>query len=108
MATTTSQRQSRSISKGCDMRALQNTRNGENNGRRSTKPSSAKWAAVGILAAGLLLMPSRSGGLATDASAQVGCGLRFVATGDDIPAGHDVSNAERYADHLYTDHLKKW
>jgi len=37
-----------------------------------------------------------------------GCGLRYVATGDDIPAGHDVSTAERYADHLYNDHLKTW
>jgi hypothetical protein len=37
-----------------------------------------------------------------------GCGLRFVATGDDIPAGHDVSQSERYPDHLLNDHLKKW
>src|SRR5262245_25164323 len=37
-----------------------------------------------------------------------GCGLRFVAAGDDIPAGHDVSESERYPNHLMDDHLKKW
>jgi len=37
-----------------------------------------------------------------------GCGLRYVAGGDDIPAGHDVSESERYPHHLFEDHLKKW
>src|SRR5262245_6661754 len=40
--------------------------------------------------------------------AQTGCGLRYVAAGDDIPAGHDVSETERYPNHLMDDHLKKW
>src|SRR5689334_20923174 len=37
-----------------------------------------------------------------------GCGLRYVAVADDIPAGHDVSESERYPNHLMEDHLKKW
>jgi hypothetical protein len=37
-----------------------------------------------------------------------GCGLHYVAAADDIPAGHDVSSSQRYPDHLYNDHLKKW
>src|SRR5262245_60783681 len=37
-----------------------------------------------------------------------GCGLRYVAAADDIPAGHDVEESERYPNHLMDDHLKKW
>ncbi len=40
--------------------------------------------------------------------AQAFCGLRYVAAGDDIPAGHDVSESERYSHHLWEDHLKTW
>src|SRR5215510_6451392 len=37
-----------------------------------------------------------------------GCGLHYVAAADDIPAGHDVSESQRYPNHLMDDHLKKW
>src|SRR5262245_33369742 len=37
-----------------------------------------------------------------------GCGLRYVAAADDIPSGHDVSESQRYPNHLMDDHLKKW
>jgi len=38
-----------------------------------------------------------------------GCGLRYVAAADDIPNGHDDdSNDQRYPNHLFNDHLKKW
>src|SRR5580765_3785048 len=37
-----------------------------------------------------------------------GCGLHYVAAADDIPAGHDDSDNQKYPDHLYNDHLKKW
>jgi hypothetical protein len=37
-----------------------------------------------------------------------GCGLRYVAAADDIPFGHDDDSGQRYPDHLYNDHLKKW
>jgi len=37
-----------------------------------------------------------------------GCGLHYVAAADDIPSGHDVSESERYPNHLMDDHLKKW
>ncbi len=44
----------------------------------------------------------------TSTLAQAFCGLRYVAAGDDIPAGHDVSESERYSHHLWEDHLKTW
>src|SRR4051812_14846048 len=37
-----------------------------------------------------------------------GCGLHYVAAADDIPSGHDVEDSERYPNHLFNDHLKKW
>ena len=52
-------------------------------------------------AAGLLLA-----GAAQAQSA--GCGLHYVAAADDIPAGHDVSESERYPNQLMENHLKKW
>jgi hypothetical protein len=72
--------------------------------RRSTilRMASAAAIAAGLMA-GLMGIP----GLRAMVYAQ-GCGLRYVATGDDIPAGHDVSSSQRYADHLFNDHLKKW
>lgn len=48
-------------------------------------------------------------GLSARSGAQTtGCGLRYVAAGDDIPAGHDVSNDERYSHQLWDRHLKTW
>jgi hypothetical protein len=37
-----------------------------------------------------------------------GCGLHYVAASDDIPAGHDVSETQRYPNHLMSDHLSKF
>src|SRR5262249_9935747 len=37
-----------------------------------------------------------------------GCGLHYVAVADDIPFGHDDDANQRYPDHLWNDHLKKW
>ena len=37
-----------------------------------------------------------------------GCGLRYVAAGDAIPAGKEVEEAERYPDQLREKYLKKW
>src|SRR5204862_1814870 len=37
-----------------------------------------------------------------------GCGLRYVATGDDIAAGHHVTSDERYGGRRLADHLRKW
>ena len=59
-------------------------------------------AAAGLLAAVAI------GGRATAVLQAQGCGLRYVATGDDIPAGHDVSTGQRYPDHLLNDHMKRW
>ena len=60
------------------------------------------------LAAGLGAVAISGDGLVVTAAAQTFCGLRYVASGDDIPAGHDVTESERYPHHLWEDHLKKW
>ena len=78
--------------------------NDRRGGRRSASVRMVAGAAVAI---GLTAGMARVDRLTAVLDAQ-GCGLRYVATGDDIPAGHDVSSSERYADHLFTDHLKKW
>src|SRR3954471_8831663 len=57
--------------------------------------------------AGLLLFGAVLA-LPITAYAQVGCGLHYVAAGDDIPAGHDVSESERYPNKLVDAHLKTW
>src|ERR1041385_3377089 len=38
----------------------------------------------------------------------VDCARRLVAGGDHYPAGHEVSESERYPNHLLDDHLSKW
>jgi len=58
-------------------------------------------------AAGLIAAVAAAGGATAVLTAQ-GCGLRYVATGDDIPFGRDVSTNERYPEHLIADHMKKW
>lgn len=37
-----------------------------------------------------------------------GCGLRYVAAGDAIPAGKEVEESERYPNQLMEKYLKKW
>jgi hypothetical protein len=64
---------------------------------------------VGTLAvAGLCVFGVNDGGRRAVVEAQTFCGLRYVAAGDDVPAGHDVSESERYSHHLWEDHLKTW
>jgi hypothetical protein len=63
------------------------------------------WAAV--TAAALGAVAAVGDRLVSVAHAQ-GCGLHYVAAADDIPAGHDVSESQRYPNHLMDDHLKKW
>lgn len=36
------------------------------------------------------------------------CGKRYVAGGDHIPAGQDISESERYPNHLIDDHLARY
>jgi len=57
---------------------------------------------MGLLLLGAVLA------LSVTAYAQTGCGLHYVAAGDDIPAGHDVSEDERYPNKLMTTHLNTW
>src|SRR5882724_776167 len=73
-------------------------------GRR--RPAILRVAAAALVAG--VLMTGVPGSRFMPTLRAQGCGLRYVATGDDIPAGHDVSNSQRYADHLFNDHLKKW
>jgi hypothetical protein len=79
----------------------------EMNANRSSRRSVAYWFVGAVVAAGLLGVAARDRVVAP-LSAQVGCGPRYVATGDDIPAGHDVNQSQRYPDHLFSDHLKKY
>ena len=75
--------------------------------KRTTRSTFARLT-TGAAVALFLMIPAATGErLAPVLSAQ-GCGLRYVAAADDIPAGHDVSESERYPDHLMEDHLKKW
>jgi len=75
----------------------------------TTPRSMAHGLAVAALAtAGVLFVTPNLGAPGSTLAAQVGCGLRYVAAADDIPAGHDVQESERYPNHLIDDHLKKW
>jgi hypothetical protein len=56
------------------------------------------------VAAGGLLAASNAPSGATDVQA-VDCAKRYVAGGDHIPAGHEVSESERYPEQLLNNHL---
>src|SRR6266516_7019055 len=58
------------------------------------------------IALGALLVAA--GSFSALAQTSPGCGLHYVAAADDIPAGHDDDDNQKYPDHLYNDHLKKW
>ena len=53
--------------------------------------------------AGLLVLASPGESLAQEGEGT--CGDKYVAGGDHIPAGHEVSESERYPSHLLNDHL---
>ena len=73
--------------------------------RNSARPR--VWRA-GIVALGLATVAIGVNAIWPALSAQTFCGLRYVAAGDDIPFGHDVSETQRYPYQLWNDHLKKW
>jgi hypothetical protein len=64
--------------------------------------------ALGALVSVALVGATAPGEFLPATAAQTFCGLRYVASGDDIPAGHDVTESERYPYQLWEDHLKKW
>jgi hypothetical protein len=84
--------------------------------------TSSLWRVVGgaLLAAGLAvsgavpadpLTPSGGAGLPVTLVAPLqaqDCARRLIAGGDHLPAGHEVSESERFPSHLLEDHLKKW
>jgi len=59
------------------------------------------------LTAGLVLAVGAALGLQPSAFAQ-GCGRHYVAAGDAIAAGKEVTESERYSRQLWEDHLKTW
>lgn len=59
------------------------------------------------LTAGLVLAVGATLGLQPSAHAQ-GCGRHYVAAGDGIAKGNEVSESERYSHQLWDDHLKTW
>src|SRR6476659_8711393 len=60
-------------------------------------------AALAVAAAGFVLLSSMTTGTA---NALAGCRI-YVASGDDIPNGHDLNDdASRYPEKLLADHLK--
>lgn len=63
----------------------------------------------GVIAAATLVAAATT--IVTLSSAVVeaqDCARRYVATGDDIPFGHEVSEDERFPSKLLEEHLKKW
>jgi hypothetical protein len=60
----------------------------------------------------LLALTAFPGGLAPELSPSIliaqDCARRYIAGGDHLPAGHEVSEDERYPSQLLDDHLKKW
>jgi hypothetical protein len=70
-------------------------------------PAMRRIARAALAAVGLVVIAVPGHRFLSVAEAQ-GCGLRYVAAADDIPAGRDVSESERYPNHLMDDHLKKW
>lgn len=63
----------------------------------------ASRVALTLVLAGLLILASPGESLAQDPEGT--CGDKYVAGGDHIPAGHEVSESERYPSHLLNDHL---
>src|SRR5262245_8813905 len=90
------------------MSALKGRSRDDGGERRARRQSFGQWIGGAAMAAGGVGMAMRGDRLIGPLIAQVGCGPRYVATGDDIPAGHDVSESQRYPNHLLDDHLKKY
>jgi hypothetical protein len=61
----------------------------------------ARFAALALLANGLLLV----GPVSDQGGADAACGKRYVAGGDHLPAGHEISESDRYPNQLQDDHL---
>ncbi len=62
----------------------------------------------GVLAAIVMLAASATFNSRGSVVEAQDCARRYVSTGDDLPFGHDVSETERFPNHLLEDHLKKW
>ena len=68
--------------------------------------SARSWTVGLVLAAVLVVLPLALTGGSTDVQAATGCRI-YVASGDDIAAGHDLDdNAKRYPEQLLNDHVK--
>ncbi|HLA81095.1 MAG TPA: hypothetical protein VJP78_05595 [Thermoleophilia bacterium] len=66
----------------------------------------ASIAALALVIAGIGILASPGESHAIEAEGT--CGKKYVAGGDHIPAGHEVSQSERYPNHLLDDHLSTY
>ena len=66
----------------------------------------ARIAAIALVANAVLVVVAPATASAVDITGT--CGKRYIAAGDHLPAGHEVSSTERFPSHLLTDHLQKY
>lgn len=72
------------------------------------RPGTVVRVSAGLLAAGALALMGVGIDAPSSTTEAQDCARRLVATGDHIPAGHEVEESERFPSHLIEDHLKKW
>src|SRR3954454_25241136 len=78
--------------------------NGQSKKRRGRRRQAAATLLLGLALSSVLLL--FSGGRATTAAALAGCRI-YVASGDDVAAGHDLNdNSKRYPEQFVADHIK--
>src|SRR3990170_4583203 len=83
--------------------------NPEGTNQRAGRPSRislvrlSRIVTLALVLAGLLFLASPGDSTAIEAEGI--CGKKYVAGGDHYPAGHEVSQDERYPNHLLDDHL---
>ena len=75
------------------------------------RPRSLQRALMGSLVAVVLASSGLFLEAPTDSASTVSavdCARRYLAGGDHLPAGHDVSDSEKYPKQLLDDHLSTW
>jgi hypothetical protein len=87
-------------------------RPGRNPDRRSGRVAHLGIAMAVVAVLATLLVTSSSSSSSPAQTVKAGdltyCAKHYVANGDDVPAGHDISSSQDYPNHLLTDHLNKY